>query len=39
MILRALLNLANGYEPNYSKLTSDRATEYKTLQLEKISDL
>eukprot|EP00347_Sterkiella_histriomuscorum_P022071 403331786 len=39
MIMRILLNIANGFEPNSSKLIADRFTVYKQLQDERITEL
>lgn len=39
MILRVLLNIANGYEPNSSKLIDDRLSTYLAMQRGRIKDL
>eukprot|EP00347_Sterkiella_histriomuscorum_P001462 403371946 len=39
MLLRILMNIANGYEPNNSSLIADRFTVYKKLQEESVLEL
>lgn len=36
MIMRVLLNMANGYEPNSTAIVKDRFNEYRALQKEQI---
>eukprot|EP00347_Sterkiella_histriomuscorum_P008635 403344343 len=39
LILRVLLNIANGYEPNFSKLIPDRFQTYKDMQKIRLQSL